>query len=261
MKNGKSVLWALVFAAAPMIHAPILSARVIDLEETTSTLREWVETERILSRERADWEIERATLVDLIEVYKDELEQLTEAIERTEEDTTLVDARRAELAERLDDLREVQTVMRDQIKAEEARVRELVRYFPRPLRQELQPLINRIPRPGRDVEMGLSQRMQNIVGILTQADNFNRAVTIETELRETEAGSIAVTTMYFGLGIAYFIDGSGQHSGYGVPAADGWEWTNQPEHSQIVQQLFDVYRRNILATYISTPIEVTDITR
>ncbi len=261
MKNGRLALWTAAAAVASTVYTAPLSARTIDLDETTSTLKEWVETERIISRERADWEVERSTLRDLINVYKDELEQLEEIITRAEEDTTAVDARRAELTERLDDLREIQSVMREQITAEEARVRELVRYFPEPLRQELAPLINRIPRPGRDVEMGLSQRMQNIVGILTQADNFNRSVTIETELRETESGSIAVTTMYFGLGIAYFIDGSGEHAGYGVPAADSWKWTGDPEYRPVVRQLFDVYRRNVLATYVGTPLEVTDIKR
>ncbi|MCC5806171.1 MAG: DUF3450 family protein [Opitutales bacterium] len=261
MKNGRFALWTAAAAVVTVVYAAPLPARAIDLDETTSTLKEWVQTERIISRERADWEVERSTLRDLIAVYADELEQLEEMITRAEEDTTAVDARRAELTDRLDGLREVQSVLRDQITAEEARVRELVRYFPEPLRKELQPLINRLPRPGREVEMGLSQRMQNVVGILTQADNFNRTVTIETELRETDAGSIAVTTMYFGLGIAYFIDGSGQHAGYGVPAADDWSWTSDPEYTPVVQQLFNVYRRNVLATYVNTPIETTDIQR
>ncbi len=261
MNIGRFFLWAAFTAAVTAFTAVAAEARAIDLEEATSTLKQWVETERIISRERTDWEVERSTLRDIISVYEDELKQLTEMIAQAEEDTTAVDARRAELSERLDDLREIQAVMREQIAAEEARVRELVRFFPEPLRKELQPLINRIPRPGREVDMGLAQRMQNIVGILTQADNFNRAVTIETELRETDAGSIAVTTMYFGLGIAYFIDGSGEHAGIGVPAADNWQWTTGPEYAPVVQQLLDVYRRNILATYVNTPIETTDIRR
>jgi hypothetical protein len=129
------------------------------------------------------------------------------------------------------------------------------------LRQELQPLINRLPQPNEETRLSLSQRMQNIVGILGQADNFNNSVTPVSETREFPDGMVAVDTLYFGMGIAYYVDGAGEHAGIGFPAADGWRWEQRADLAESITQLVGVYRKNLQARYVSLPAELTEINR
>lgn len=231
------------------------------IDRSFNALQQWVETERIISREQADWDVEKATIEDLITIYTDELTLLNERIERAIEATSAADAARVELEEQREQLAEIQNRIRRGVEADEARIRILVQYFPPPLRQELRPLINRLPQPGDDGRLSLSQRMQNIVGILGQADNFNNAVTPVSETREFPDGTVAVDTLYFGLGIAYYVDGSGEHAGIGVPSSDGWSWEQRPELAESITQLIAIYRKSAMATYVSLPAELTDIKR
>lgn len=231
------------------------------LDKSFNALQQWVETERIISRERNEWEIEKSSIHDLISIHQDELTLLEGRIERAGEATSAADRARRELDDQRESLAAIQQQIRERIEADEARIRNLVRFFPRPLRQELQPLINRLPQPNEETRLSLSQRMQNIVGILGQADNFNNAVTPVSETREFSDGMVAVDTLYFGLGIAFYVDGAGEHAGIGYPAADGWRWEQRQDLAASIAQLVAVYRKNAQARYVSLPVELTEINR
>ena len=67
--------------------------------------------------------------------------------------------------------------------------------------------------------------MQNVVGILSQADKFNTTLTATSESREIEGGKVVeVRTLYWGLATAYYVDASGEYAGIGYTGPDGWEW-------------------------------------
>ncbi len=254
----KSIVYAAVVTClcATTVSPPLTAA---SLDESFNTLEQWVETERIISRERADWESEHATIQDLIAIYEEELALLEGRIERAEAAVSATDRERGDLLDVQEELREIQQTIRTRVENEEARLRRLVEFFPRPLRQELQPLINRIPREGEETRLSLSQRMQNIVGILGQADSFNNAVTPVSETREFENGTIAVDTLYFGLGIAYYVDGSGDHAGVGYPARGAWRWEPNQELAHSISRLVRIYRKSDHATYVSLPAELTEL--
>ncbi|MCG8525744.1 MAG: DUF3450 domain-containing protein [Opitutales bacterium] len=193
-----------------------------------SMLEEWVEVEKTLTKERYDWEIQKQSIVDVISVYKQELEMLNEKIVEAQELTSSADEKKADLLEEQEQFREVEAKIEQIIIAQESQLKSIVKRLPKPLREEIAPLSQRIPADSEKTSLSISQRLQSIVGILTQIDKFNTTVEVVPEQRKFESGDLVqVKTIYFGLSAAYYADHSGDHAGYGRPAADeGWDWTS-----------------------------------
>ena len=257
-KTTNSPAGALLLCLPLLLLAPP-SAVGSSFDESFNTLQQWVQTERIISEERTQWEIERATLEDLLGIHQQELELLAERIERAEEALTEADENRARLVDEQEELREIQQAVIRRVEQEEQQLLELVRYFPRPLQSDLRPHTNRLPRAGEPTRLTLSQRMQSIVVILSQSDTFNNNVHVVSETREFPDGIIAVDTLYFGLGIAYYVDGAGEHAGVGYPARDGWRWVQDEDLALPITRALRAYRRNDPPSYIALPVELTDI--
>ena len=70
----------------------------------------------------------------------------------------------------------------------ESQLKAIIPSLPAPLIEKIKPLIRRLPDDPQDTELSLGQRVQNIVGILSQTDKFNTTITISSEAREFEEG-------------------------------------------------------------------------
>ena len=84
--------------------------------------------------------------------------------------------------------------------------------------------------------------VQNIVGILSQADKFNTTVTLTSDARAIDSGkTVQVSTIYWGLAMAYYVDDSGSYAGIGYPTADGWEWPQINDAGPQIKQVLEIY--------------------
>lgn len=222
-----------------------------------STLEQWVLTEKTISAEAADWDIEKQSIEDLIALYRNEIASLDQQIQSAAEVTSAADRRREELNLEREQLRGFAESAERIITRDEDGLRRLVSRLPQPLQQEIAPLSQRLPAPGAASRLSLSQRMQTLIGILAQIDKFNTALTPVSELREFEGGlTVEVRTLYFGLGIAYYVDGTGRHAGYGLPGDGRWEWTEIPEIAPQVQAALDIYEKRKQADYVPLPVRI-----
>jgi hypothetical protein len=227
------------------------------LEETVSTLEQWVETERLISETQAEWETSRSSMENLISIYQQEIETLTAAIEDAEKDTSAAEIRRAELNEQNEAVKAVESKVVDALIKAEIAIKTLEPVLPPPLREELQPLFNTVPEDPEASKLAIGQRIQPIVAILTQVQKFNQVVTLVEDFREFDAGQTVQTeTVYFGLGAAYFVDQANENAGVGVPGADGWTWTEDESLVQAVRSFVDIYRGTQQARYVELPIDV-----
>lgn len=229
------------------------------LDKPVSILEQWIDIEKTVSKEQSDWEIEQASIEDILKVRKDELAMLKERIEKSAQATTEAEKKRGELTDREDQLKANDKIVEEAVIKFETELLELIRFFPRPLQEEISPLANRIPKDPENTGLSKSQRMQNIVGILTQVDKFNSAVTVVPELRRfgDDENLVEVKTIYFGLAIAYYVDGGASKAGYGLPDADKWLWMDRPDLAESIYSLIDIYEKNKAeARYITLPIEI-----
>ena len=73
-----------------------------EIKETHAIIGEWVATERLISEEESEWEIEKSALLDLKQALSTELVELNAKLKKTEEEAVGVAKQREDLTARKD---------------------------------------------------------------------------------------------------------------------------------------------------------------
>lgn len=238
MMKPTAYFFSLVTACSLSLHA--LSAAPVS--ETRTALQEWVETRQIISQEKADWELLRETLIDTEELLTKQNEQLDAKLEELRESQSAADEEREQLMAENAELKLSTESLGVEVAAVEARLLAVLPLLPEALTDKIDPLIRRIPEPGKETRAGLGERVQNIVGILSQADAFNNKMHVVNRTQELADGrEVQVSTLFLGLGQAYFVDTTGSYAGVGTPAEDGWVYESVEGLAPQVQELLAAY--------------------
>jgi len=227
------------------------------IEDTRSTLEQWVETEQIISETKSDWVLEKAILEDSEKLLASELERLNTALEELDATATAADEERTELAAEKESLNEAAGVVEANIGKLETQLKAIVKTLPTPLVDKIKPLIRRLPEDSSKTKLSLGERVQNIVGILSQADKFNGTITQTSESRDVGGGRvIEVRTLYWGLGGAFYVDSAGEYAGVGYPGTDAWEWPKVEGASAQIKRLLDVYEGSEDIQFVPVPARI-----
>ncbi len=231
------------------------------LETTRTTLKTWIETEKQLAQEEAEWEDEKVILEGIIEVINSEITILEDKIDKSQEEISKADAKRAELLDQREKLKSASGVIQARILKLEKKVHTIYPLLPEPLQDTIAPLYSRMPKSESDKasKQSLSARMQNVIGILSQVDKFNSSIILDSGLRELEDGrQVEIKTLYLGIAYAYFIDATGDYAGYGVPDEEegGWKWEKDPSMSLAIASAVQVYEDPQKASYINLPVTI-----
>ena len=227
------------------------------LSDTRNILDEWVETRQIISKELSEWKTEQSLLNNTQSLLSRELSRLESELEDLEASSTASDEERSLLAAQKESLKEAESVVSSSIGGLENQLKAILPSLPKPLIEKIKPLIRRLPDDPRDTDLSLGQRVQNIVGILSQTDKFNTTITISSEAREFEPGkAVQVTTLYWGLAMAYYVDDSGKYGGIGIPTVDGWEWPVVDGIASDIRNLVDIYEGTGEIQFINAPAKI-----
>jgi hypothetical protein len=228
-----------------------------NLTETRDVLDKWVETQQIISEEKADWRTERSILSDTVTLLSNEIERLDKALEDLEASATAADEDRSELAAEKETLATAVSVVESNIAGLENQLKRILPALPAPLVNKIKPLIRRLPDDSNDTQLSIGERVQNIVGILSQADKFNTTLTATSESLELDSGKVVeVRTLYWGLAMAYYVDASGEYAGIGFPGADGWEWPQIEGKGAEINRLLDVYEGSGEIQFVEVPARI-----
>ena len=220
-------------------------------------LREWVDVQKTISAERAAWTAEEAILRDMIALLTTEIDSLEERIEAARAATDTTSAKRTELETARAELMAAMDALEPQVVVFENRIRALYHRLPGPLQQEVTPLYNRLPEDPARSRLGVVERLQAVVGILSQADKFNGGVTLVSELRQVGDRNAEVKTLYFGLAGAFFSDAAGSYTGLGRPGANGWVFEEAPEFAPEIVNLIAVYEGTAEAAFVTLPVTLS----
>jgi archaellum component FlaC len=236
--------------------SPALQAQD-SLQETRNVLDQWVETRQITSKEKSDWQLEKSILQDTQGLLTNELERLDEALQSLQTSATAADEDRSKLAAEKEQLNEASAVVESTIGELETQMKEIIKTLPEPLVNKIKPLIRRLPEDSADTKLSLGERVQNIVGILSQADKFNTTITASSESHQLDSGKmVEVRTLYWGLAMAYYVDASGGYAGIGFPANDGWEWPEIKGAGPAIQHLLGVYEGAEDIQFVEVPARI-----
>jgi archaellum component FlaC len=228
-----------------------------NLESTRDVLDQWVQTKQITSKEKSDWRLEQSILSDTLKLLSSELTRLDTSLEDLKDSATAADEDRSKLTARKEEIAEASAVVEGSINALETQIKRVVKTLPAPLVDRIKPLIRRLPEDSANTKLSLGERVQNIVGILSQADKFNATLTQTSESRELDSGKIVeVRTLYWGLAMAYYVDASGAYAGIGHPGEDGWEWPQIEGAGPQIKQLLAVYEGSEEIQFVEVPARI-----
>ena len=228
---------------------PVASSRTV--------LEQWVETERLLSKEKRDWVLGRESLNERIGLVEREIASFQERIEEAKGSIAEADKKREELMAENERLKEATSSLVDTIAGLEGRVRALLPRLPEPIQDKVKPLSQRLPEEGAESKDSLSVRFQNVVGILSQVNKYHREIHVETEVRDIGGGRQAeVATLYLGLSQGYYVSNDGTAAGRGTSTADGFEWTPQNDAAAEIAEAIRIMKSEAPASFVRLPITI-----
>ncbi len=224
---------------------------------TREALERWVDTRRTISKMRSDWALAREMLNARIDLVQREIGSLREKIAAAEESIAEAEEKRTGLVEQSEKLKAASAALAQRIAAMEARTRELLKRLPDPVRERVRPLSQRFPDDPQDTKLSLGERFQNVVGILNEVNKFNRGISLTSELRTLPDGTrVEVTTLYVGIGQAYYVGANGTVAGVGRATDQGWIWDPANEAAPQIAQAVAILKNEQVASFVRLPIKV-----
>jgi len=264
----RSLLPALLIPFA--LLAPQLAAQeggVQDPTELAKAMRsahaEYALAKRTISEEREAWRKGKQTVQTQIQVLTGEISSFEARIAEANKSIEATDKKYGELAKQKVALEKVSKVLEARITKLEQRTLALLKRVPAPLALNVKPISQRLPEDDKQrAELSLSERYQNVIGVLNRIDKWNTEVKLENERRDLPNGkSVSVTVIYVGLAQAYYVGGKGPDgkpniAGVGTSTDDGWRWTPSNELAADVQKAVSIYRNEQLAKLVQLPVSI-----
>jgi hypothetical protein len=226
----------LTFLALLSAYISVASASPEALVDVRTTIGEWAKAEKAISRESLQWQEERVLLDDLLTVAGKRVAKLEAIIQEYEGFVSTADVQRLKLLDQSErvaaDIQQIEAFL---VKMESG-LRRLKSRLPEPLQEELAPVYQRLPKNAEESTLGLGERMQSVVSLLTKIREFDTKISLSESIRELSGSDVEVSfrTLWIGLGQAYYL--APNDAGYGMLGADGWEWHSQPEIASAIQE-------------------------
>ncbi|HEY1172108.1 MAG TPA: DUF3450 family protein [Verrucomicrobiae bacterium] len=227
------------------------------IADTRSALQKWVETRQMTSKLRADWAAERELLQESIKMFERESKNLDELIAKVDTGNEVARKEQAEQQKLEAEYKIAIERVKSLLDHLEKKTVTLAKTFPPPLAEKLDGFVKRIPEDPAATKLSAGQRMQALVAILAEADKFNGAISVVSELRKNAAGAeVQVRTMYLGLAQAYYADKSGQLAGVGLPSAEGWKWSDEPSLAPAIIKVIAIHESEQPVSFVTLPVKI-----
>ena len=226
-----------------------------EIKETHAIIGEWVATERLISEEESEWEIEKSALLDLKQALSTELVELNAKLKKTEEEAVGVAKQREDLTARKDAALQATRSLHQGLDKVVKKLERAFSLLPTPMADRLAPYRKKLT-PGKGMPVPpLRQRVDALVSLLQAIQNFHRSVTLERqEFTLDDNKSREFQVMYFGLGTAYFVNESGTVAGYGQPGDKGWQWTRSDSLAREISTGVDMLNNQAMPRFLELPI-------
>jgi hypothetical protein len=252
--QGRTIVIVLTAAALGWAAEP--SARE-SIDNVRAAMEKWVETRRVISKERQEWALGREILNERIELVQRQIASLREEMGKAEESISEADKKRVELVKENDELKNAAETLAGIVAQLEVRTLALVKRLPDPIRDRIKPLTQRLPADPAETKLSLAMRFQNVIGILNEVNKFNRAIEMTSEVRTLDDGTVAeVTALYIGLGQAYYTGANGTLAGVGRPSEDGWRWEPANDAATGIAEAVAILKNEKGASFVPLPVKV-----
>ncbi len=229
-----------------------------EIDITKELISKWVETKKLISLESEEWKIEQEVLKDRIDLISSERNSLREKINETESLINQSDTKRTDLGKDNESLKKASTLLSEKINILENKLLILLPTLPQHIQEKIKPLSQRIPLNKKN-ELTLSERYQNVVGIVNELNKGASEISVISEVRSLLDGESAeVQTLYLGYAHAFYCTIKGDIAGIGYPSRDGWVWKPKNEIAQEIADSIAIFKNEMVAEYITLPINMDE---
>ncbi len=235
--------------------------------EARAMIRQWVKTERLISEEKMQWNVDQSHMRELLKVYQTELKLLTEELKKAGEVAQDVDRRREQAKKDIAAHREARQELKNALSRQLPRMLRILPLLPPPLQKEIAENAEVLYR--KDAMEKPRDVLKSMLAILTSAARFNRTITVVEETRLMKGGKKRlVQVMYLGLARAYYAAASGDIAGIGIPQASNqpsnqsdlatnhWRWESRPELASRIRQAIAIYNKDKQPQLIQLPVSI-----
>ncbi len=219
--------------------------------EVRTGLKQWVLTKQMISREQAGWEEQQQTLTDLNGVRQREIKHLGEFTKTAGVRIAEIEKKRKQFSEEEAQLKKWRRDLKAQITKLENELRPLLVIFPAPLRSKMAEVIGRFETA--DAQEPLQHRTRDVLLLMQAYLNFQNTITLDTDIRSIDGEDREVDVLYMGLTQAWYVDQTGEYSGYGMPGLKGWTWTEEPALATSIRQAIAIQSRQATPAFVRLP--------
>ena len=217
---------------------------------------DWMRTREAINRTVRDWSDQRQSLELTTELLEKEIDSLDTRIAEIREAAATDQKRREELEGRLKERNGLIDYAARRLGDMEARLTAMTGRFPAVLREKIQPLTRKFPRTDAPSQIPVSQRLQNLLTVFNEIEEFNAQFTVTPEMHSLNGAQVRVQVLYLGLAQAYYASPSGRLAGVGRPGADGWVWTPNNKIANQVARAIKVSRDETAPALVNMPVEL-----
>ncbi|HKB16442.1 MAG TPA: DUF3450 family protein [Planctomycetota bacterium] len=224
------------------------------LEETRIAMGKWIETQQILSKERKDWQQGKEILAARLEVVRQEISTLEGKIAQAQSSVAEGQRKKDDLLAENEKLKALGAQLSEALSAMEGELRPLFPTLPEPVRERLQPLVQRIPEDPSKTRASAAERFQNVLGILNELNKANNEIAVHYEVRNLSGTAPSeVQAIYVGLAQAYYVGAKGE-SGIGRPGSAGWTWEPSPALAENLRVVLEILQGKHSPAFVQLPV-------
>lgn len=250
-------LWIIIGVFGLPVAALFAADNHSSIEDAHVALEKWIETKKIISKEKRDLELSKHILNERIELVEREIESLRKKVDEAKDSIAEADKKRNEMLDENNKLKDVSASLQNTIDELEVKTKELVKNLPDPIRERVKPLSQRLPESSKDIKMTVAERFQNVVGILNEVYKFNRDISANSEVHTLQDGtSVEVTAVYIGIGQSYYASANGSIAGVGTLSDDGWSWEPNNEAAEQITAVIEILKNERVASFVKLPVEI-----
>lgn len=208
-----------------------LVAQAAGTQSLEQLMTTWLSIERQRGALVTDWNERKQQLNHRTSLLEREAGVLERMLQEADLERSEVDTHRKELATQQQELENEQNQLEVAINQASITLSALSTRIPPPLQNSWQKGLERVERE----ELTLSEKLEQILNLCKQAEQFERRVAIHNDVisvpHASEVKTLEVTQIYLGLSQGWYVNKSGEYYGYGYANAEGWHWQHMNSQS------------------------------
>jgi len=213
-------------------------------------VRQWVDAQKLRSKERADWSEQKRQMAALNGIRTKEIEQIDSLIAAAGKRLSDATNRREELLAEQESLRNKRTIILKRVERLETALRAQLGIFPEPLLNKVKDEVERMRKTEPLKSGSLQDRLRDLVAVMSAASEFGQSLTIHNQIRTDGEDQIEVEVLYFGFSGAWYVGRAGKVAGYGQAEKDGWKWTKDKSVAGPLKDAIEMYRKERAPDYV-----------